>query len=326
MSEIAAVTGATGLIGRHLVDQLLEQDKAVRILTRTPQKAEELWQNNVEIWKGDITDPASLAGFATDASTIYHLAGTIFEPQLLTPVNETGTKNLLRECLNYPIKRFVHLSSVGVIGTGQEKIIDEKTACHPQNDYERSKLRGEELVMQYAQEHKLPVTIMRPTIVFGPGRERDKDSFASWMQAIQNGRYRYIGHGKYAANYVYARDVAEACSFVAEHEQAVGEVYIVNDPYPLRDFVQIAADLMEAPQPSTIPLGIANFIAGVSAVMGKLLKMSLPLTPARVKALTSETTYSDQKLRRDLGFKPSTGIEQGLIQTIHWYQDQGTLQ
>ncbi len=326
MSEIAAVTGASGLIGRHLVDLLLEQDLPIRILTRDPQKVEASWENKVEIWQGDITDPDSLAGFAAGASTIYHLAGVIFEPELLTSVNETGTKNLLEECARHPIKRFVHLSSVGVIGSSQEKIIDEEAACHPQNDYERSKLRGEQLVMQYAQEQNLPVTIMRPTIVFGPGREKEKDSFASWMGAIQSERYRYIGQGQYMANYVFARDVAAACLHVTEREQAVGEIYIVNDPTLLRDFVQIAADLMDVPQPATIPLWIANSIAGVSALMGKLLKMSLPLTPARVKALTSETMYSDHKLRENLGFEPPTGVEQGLQQTIRWYQEQGTLQ
>lgn len=323
--DLAAVTGATGLIGRQLVNLLLTEGFSVRALTRRPDQARDLWDDQIEIFKGDLTDPQSIRGFTEGVAVVYHLAGSISEPEMFTPVNELGTKNLLHECMDQPIKRFVHLSSVGVIGTTQEKIVDEKTSCQPQNDYERSKLQGEQLVLQFFREQSLPVTIMRPTIVFGPGRDKESDSFASWMQAIKSGRYRYIGNGQYVANYIFARDVAAACIYVTQFEEAVGEIYIVSDPSPLREFVQAAADLMDAPAPPTIPLWIAKGFAGLSAVLGNLLHISLPLTPARLKALTNETTYSTQKIRQTLRFEPPTGYKKGLVETIRWYRQQATL-
>ena len=323
MNETAAVTGGTGFIGRYLIDLLLADGFGVRVLTRNPERAKTIWDDRVQIWPGDVTDPNSLVGFAGGTSIIFNLAGTIFEDDSLTAVNENGTLNLLKECMTHPLQRFVHLSSVGVIGSSQHKIIDEETVCNPVNAYERSKLRGEELVMEFFHAHGLPVTVMRPTIVFGIGRSREKDSFASWMQTIQSGRFRYIGRGDYSANYIYAEDVAAACVQVSRSDQALGEIFIVADPCPLREFVQAAAEFMGAAQPATLPLWIAQAAASASSILEKSMKKSLPLTASRVQALTSDTIYSAQKLQKNVGFVPAVGYREGLSRTIHWYKAQG---
>lgn len=325
MDHFVAVTGGTGFIGRYLIDLLLTDGFKVRALTRNPSKAKALWNGRVEIWHGDVTKPDSLSGFPEGVSIVYNLAGTIFDNTKLTDVNETGTLNLLTECIKHPIERFVHLSSVGVIGSSQHKMVDEKTTCDPVNAYERSKLHGEELVMGFFHDHRTPVTILRPTIVFGIGRKREQDSFASWMQAIQAGRFRFIGHGEYIANYIYAEDVAAACIHVTKHERALGEIYIVADSCPLHDFVQKAADLLKAPPPSTIPLWIAQVAASGSSILEKTIGMTLPLTRTRVQALTSTTTFSSQKLYQTLGFEPKVGYQEGLKQVIRWYQAQGVI-
>ena len=145
MNESVAVTGGTGFIGRYLIDSLLKVGFSVRVLTRNPDAAKILWGDRVEIWHGDVTVPNSLAGLMSNVSVVYNLAGTIFESESFTVINEIGTTNLLKECIGQPIKRFVHLSSVGVIGPHKRTIIDENTECNPSNEYEHSKLQANEL-------------------------------------------------------------------------------------------------------------------------------------------------------------------------------------
>ena len=142
------------------------------------------------------------------------------------------------------------------------------------------------------------------------------------MQSIQSGRFRYIGHGQYIANYIYAEDVAAACIHVTRFKQAEGKTYIVSDSCPLREFVETAASFIEAPSPTTVPLWIAQLIASGSTVLEKITDLSLPLTQSRVQALTNLTEYSSAKLRQNLGFHPAVGYKEGLNRTIRWYKEQ----
>ena len=325
MNKIVAVTGGTGLIGRYLINSLLADGLSVRVLTRNPDTAMMLWGDRAEIWPGDVTIANSLNGFTSNVSIVYNLAGAYFESDKVRLVNENGTINLLNLCVGQSIERFVHLSSVGVYGPSHASIINENTECNPSNDYEKSEHYGELAAIDYWYQREIPITILRPTIVFGAGRNQEKDSFASWMQAIQSGRYRFFGNGEYIANYIYAEDVAEACIHITKFDQAIGEIYIVSDSCFLREFVGTAADLMNVHSLATIPLWIAKSAASASSILEKISALSLPLTKSRLQALTNTTKYSSHKLHRTLGYQPMIGYREGLNRTIEWYKEQGTL-
>jgi nucleoside-diphosphate-sugar epimerase len=317
---LVGVTGGTGFIGRHLVTSLVKHNAHVRVLTRRPEILGQLWpKGDVEPWAGDLTVPETLRGFAHSARVVYHLAGEVRDANCYDMVNVTGTKNLLKACLDNELKKFVHLSSVATIGASSAGVVDESTPCHPKNAYERSKLAGEQVVLSAFKESQLPVTVIRPTIVFGEGTNQNHDSLVSLLSAIKKGCFRFVGTGKSSFNYIYIGDVVRACLFLAETDKATGKVYIVSDSCSLRAFVGAAVEFMDVRMPGSVPTWLAYTIAIGFEMAAKLTHFSPPLTVGRVRALTSRVVYSSDKLREELGFSPPIGWREGLRRTLEWY-------
>jgi len=323
---LVGVTGGTGFIGRHLVTSLVEQGVHARVLTRRPEILGRLWsKGDVEPWVGDLTKPETLRDFGRNARVIYHLAGEIRDSSYFDMVNATGTKNLLEACHDQKLTRFVHLSGVGVIGATGAGVVSESTPCHPKNAYERSKYAGEQVALTAFKKFQIPVTILRPTIVFGEGRDYDRDSFATWLGAIQKGWFRFVGTGDSVANYIYVGDVVRACLLLAGADKATGEVYILSDSCLLRAFVGAAAEFLGVGMPGNLPAGLAYTLAIGFEVAGRIGNFSPPLTVSRVRALMSRVVYSGDKLRKELGFSPAVGWRKGLRRTIKWYKQKGLL-
>ena len=318
---ITAVTGGTGFIGRHLVNSLIKQDIHIRLLTRRPDIPQQLWpKGEIEPWAGDLTVPETLRGFADKARVVFHLAGEIRDATTFNAVNAMGTKNLLATCQGTKLERFVHLSSTGVMGASGTGFVDESTSCHPKNEYEKSKYAAEQIVWNAFKEFHIPVTIIRPTIVFGEGPNKGRDSLAQWLYAIQKGWFRFIGTSEVVANYVYVADVIQACLLVAKNDKSMGEVYIVSDSCSLRDFVGAATEFMGVKMPGSLPRWLAYILSVGFELLAKVSPFSPPLTINRVRALTSQVQYSSDKIRKELGFSPTVGWREGLHRTIEWYR------
>ena len=137
---IACVTGATGLIGRYIVQLLCQQGYAVRILSRKPRAAQQCSeQAQVTHYVGDLCDRASLYPFIQDAALLFHCAGELHNEQRMWQVNVQGTENLLQAARMSSLRYFCHVSSAGVIGRAASTIINEETAPSSRTVYESSK-------------------------------------------------------------------------------------------------------------------------------------------------------------------------------------------
>lgn len=323
---ITAVTGGTGFIGRHLVNSLIKQDIHIRLLTRRPDIPQQLWpKGEIEAWAGDLTVPETLRGFADKARVVFHLAGEIRDAVAFNSVNAMGTQNLLATCQGTKLERFVHLSSTGVMGARGTGLVDESAPCHPKNEYEKSKYAAEQIVWKASKNFHIPVTIIRPTIVFGEGPNNDRDSLARWLYAILKDRFRFIGTGDAVANYVYVEDVIQACLLVAKNDKGKSEVFIVSDSCSLRAFVSAAVEFLGVKMPGHLPTWLAYILAGGFEIAGKATHFSPPLTLSRVRALTNQVEYRNDKLRKELGFSPIFGWREGLHRTIEWYRRNNVL-
>src|SRR5688500_10232989 len=167
------ITGAGGFIGSHLVDSQLEQRHDVRAVDLhldllQPQSA----NPHLEAICGDITDKNLLKRLADGVEVVYHLASAHLDVSLSDEhyrrVNVGATLSLLEAARQAGVRRFVHCSSVGVIGDVKHPPADETTQCRPANIYERSKLAGERAVLDYAFRTGFPVVVVRPAWVYGP--------------------------------------------------------------------------------------------------------------------------------------------------------------
>lgn len=318
---LAAVTGGTGFIGRHLVTSLVKHNARVRVLTRRPEIVGRFWpKGDVEPWAGDLTVPKTLRGFVNNARVVYHLAGEARDTDCFDVVNVAGTRNLLEACYDQKLTRFVHLSSTGVIGARFAGVVDECTPCHPRGAYERSKYAGEQMVLALSKKSQVPATVIRPPNVFGEGRPQNGDLWLAWLRAIQKGRFRFFGTRDSVANYVYVGDVVRACLLVASSEKATGKIYIVSDSCPLRNFVGAAAEFLGVGMPGTLPIWFGYAAAAAFEITGKLASFSPPLTVSRVRALANRWMYSSKKLREELGYEPDVGWREGLRRTVEWYK------
>jgi nucleoside-diphosphate-sugar epimerase len=214
---------------------------------------------------------------------------------------------------------------VGVIGATGSGVVTEDTPCHPRNGYERSKLKGEQIVLACAQAGRIEAVIVRPTIVFGEGAARPGDSFLEWLRAVQQGRFRFIDR-KGIANYVYVGDVVETMLRLAERPMGGPSVYIVADPAPMQDFVGAMAQALGVLAPMrSIPVWAAYTLAVGLTVANRLIQTPAPLTLPRVRALTSQCVFSGDKLRKQAGIVFPFGYRTGLARTVRWYREAGYL-
>ena len=319
------VTGATGFIGQRLVDRLLEDEADLRILTRRKSGWPGAWVGRVDVRQGDLSDPIALSRHLRGCRAVLHLAGELRDPTRMRVVNVEGTRNLLAACRAAGVRNVTYLSSAGVIGARGLATVDEDTVCSPQGEYERSKHNAERLALGWSAREKVPLAVLRPTIVFG---ERSPtavglDSMLAWLRAIQARRFVFFSRDA-VANYVYVGDVAEACRVAVN--AAMDGVFIVADSCALTDFVAAAATAMGCAQPRlVVPPAMGYASAVVMGLAAAVLGKRNPLTIGRVRALSSRTRYDASRLQVAAGWRPPTGWAAGLDRTVAWYQRNGWL-
>ena len=319
------VTGATGFIGRHLTERLLQEGTAVRVVTRDPGRVPPHWAGRVEVITGNLLNQGVRAQATQGVSLIYHLAGETRDEAAMWAVNVEALRALLTTAAGASVKRIVCLSSVGVIGAESQGVATEETPCRPKSEYERSKLEGEQVVLAFAQEGRVSGAVVRPTIVFGEGITRSRDSFLEWLRAIRSGRFVFFGR-RAVANYVYVGDVVEAMRRLADRSVTDAEVFQVADPAPIRDFVEAAAQALGVPVPDkTMPLWLACTAGACLQLANRLLGTPAPLTLSRVRALSSQCLFSGDKLQTRAGVTLPFGYRQGLLRTVRWYRERGAL-
>ena len=316
------ITGATGFIGRHLTSRLIQAGESVRVLTRDRGKLPPEWANSVQVITGNLLDLEVQKEATQGISTVFNLAGEIKNPELMKAVNASAVEGLLDSAVAAGVNQFVHLSSVGVVGADEPGVITEDTACRPQNEYEQTKLEGEQAVAKAANAGVIKAVIARPTIVFGEGNTND--SVLGWLRAVRQSRFFFVGR-KGIANYVYVGDVVEAILKVSQGQAKQLEVFNIADPAPLREFVAAMAEALQVPVPKkSIPVPLAFSVGAAFEAANRLAHTPAPLTRARVRALSSQTLFSGEKLK-ERGFVLPFGYREGLARTVKWYQQTGRL-
>jgi nucleoside-diphosphate-sugar epimerase len=318
------VTGATGFLGSALVTELVKQQQDVRILARNVQKARNQFGEAIRIIPGDITDPAQVQQAVDGTTVVYHLVGHLYHPSVPTELYQRthveGTRILLDACRKQKqLQRIVHCSTTGVHGVTGDIPADEDAPFVPTNPYEATKLESELLALKAYREQGLPVSVVRPGLVYGPGDLHLLGFFTS----IQKGLFRVIDGGKALLHPVYIDDMSRAFQLCAEHPRAIGRSYMIAGarPVSIRELATAIAHTLGRELPAgNIPLWLAHLAADVFAVIPGLQGERAPLTHSRVKFLTQSRVYSIERARNELGYAPQVELEEGMQQTVRWYR------
>ncbi|MFP4145107.1 MAG: NAD-dependent epimerase/dehydratase family protein [Phycisphaeraceae bacterium] len=310
----ALVTGATGFIGRELVETLAARGHRVRALARSRERAAGL-PGSVEVRVGDLAEPETLEGVAEGAEVVFHLGGATggggVERHL--QVTAEGTRAMLAETCRAGVRRFVHVSSLAVYDlAGQRRgaVIDEQSPVPaPENAagaYARGKVEAERIVRDAAGRNGPEVTIVRAGLVYGPGRV----VFEHLGRPVGPVRVGF-GSGDQLLPLVSIRSVVDALLRAAEAPEAAGRTYVLVDPDPptrrqyLDALGEILGERQRAAYLPTLPVALA------CEAMGRLRKLPglarLPATSGgKVRQRALSLRYDAERLERDTGWAPAS--------------------
>lgn len=312
----ALVTGATGFIGSHLVEELLKKGYRVACLARKSSSLRWIEGLDVSVRYGDCLEPESLRDAVADADVIFHLAGLTKAPRAkdFFSVNVEGARNILQAASGSPgLRRFVHLSSLAAVGPStKEAPVNEETEPAPVSDYGKSKLEGERAVLSFGG--KVPFTIIRPPAVYGP---RDKD-FNVLYRMLMKGIFPDWGESQYSL--LYVDDLVRGLIQAAESPAAEGNVYFLADG-EVHTNADIAGAISEALGKNflrlRLPRGIVPLVAGLG---GRLGKQGGILRDRARELKHPRWTCSAIKAGEAFGFQPKTGLAEGVKWTANWYR------
>jgi len=333
--SIDLVTGATGLLGSHIAERLVAQERRVRALVRPTSETTFLRSLGVELFEGDLADVDSCRRAMKDVEVVYHSAAKVgdwgswneFQVGCLD-----ATENLAQAALEARVERFVHISSTSAYGHPAEGGPPvEETAPLGQNlwpvwdYYTISKVECERLLWRHVEGSGLRLSVIRPSWLYG---ERDRTTVARLVTRLKAGKVPLIGNGDNPLSAIYAGNVADAAILAAGDPSSVGEAYNITSMGPIsqRDWLDHFADACQAPRPTRhAPYRLVFAVALGLEAAGKLRRRKRPplITRYATWLMGRNLVYSTAKAETKLGWKPALGYRESIDRSVRWYLDEG---
>lgn len=325
------VTGATGFIGRRLIDALRQRSGAtILVVTRDVARIASIWPNGSVTGRiGDLARAESLNDvIGNGVETVFHLAGYTHaidispdeEERMHHRITVAGTEALLAAASRAGVRRFVFVSSVKAIGEGGDSLIDEGQAPAPTTSYGRAKRAAEELVLAAGQRTGMHVAILRLPLVYGTG---NKGNIPRMIVAIDRGRFPPLPEVGNKRSMVHADDVVQALLLAADKSEANGQIYLVTDgkAYSSRGiYLAICRALGKAPWRWAVPAVVLRAAAHAGDLFKRLFGCRLPFNSEVLNKLLGSAWYSDAKIRRELGYNPRHTLESALPEMVAQYR------
>lgn len=305
------VTGASGFIGSHLVEQLVTHGARVRAFIHYNSRGDrgllelldETLLREIEIITGDLQDQEAVRSALKDREIVFHLGALVaipysyLQPLSFVQTNVLGTAHVLNAALAYGIERLIHTSTSETYGTAQYSPINEKHPLVAQSPYAASKIAADKLAESYHLSFGLPVATIRPFNTYGPRQSGRAVIPTIITQALSQDVIR-LGATFPQRDFTYISDTIDGFLRIAECDQALGQVVNLGS-------------------------GQAVSITEVVERVGALLGRSLPILsePSRLRPVHSEVgllVADNHKAAALCGWRPTVSLEEGLRKTLDW--------
>lgn len=322
------ITGATGLLGGHLIKELQQRGEDIRALVLPVENADRLVEHGVEVVRGDVTDASTLPPAVKDVDLVFHLAGMMGVWRPISDyrlVNVTGSANLYKAAQAAGVRRYVHTSSHTVYGLGYGRFLTENDALRPDPDpYSITKAEGDRLMRRLMINSEVETVILRPGTFFGPG---DRLHFGRMAQKVKDGKGLIIGRGNNALPFCYVTDVVQSFLLAAYHEKAPGNVYNITNDHPLtqQEMFNAIADAVGGKRPTLhlpyLPIYYGSIVA--EKVVARVTHTKPIVTQLGAMMFGSDNRHSIEKARRELGFEPKVSLLEGIKLAAAWFNAGG---
>lgn len=331
--ERTLVTGATGLVGSHIVEQLVRDGGEVRALVRSPEAAAAARALGATAVTGDVLDPDTFVRAARGCDAVFHTAATITSGdgwEAFRRLNVDGTRNAIVAAQRAGA-RLLHLSSVAVYGTEsrygeQSPVIDEDFPVEPLADrmfYARSKRESEALVFHAQRAGRVWATAVRPCVIYG---RRDRQFVPRLARVIRRGVAPMIGRGTARFSVVHAANVAQGAILAARASVANGRAYnLANDfDVTVAEFFELAARglgerlrVVHVPEP--LARGVFRAATAALRVAGST-RLTI-LSGDSLGFLTRDNPFSSRRAREELGWSPTVAPREGVPDAFRWWRE-----
>ena len=313
-----SITGASGFIGRKLVDALRLQNHFISVLSRHSNLK---FPADIRVVKGDLTAMnCPLDQLLEDCEVVFHCAGELHNKTAMKQLHVDGTQRLLGAVYKeaFQRKRVIHwtqLSSVGVYGPPQgaansARIVTEDTPTRPLGEYEITKTISDELVIQAGMSDLMTYSILRPSNVFDA--HMPNQSLRSLGTIVRRGLFFFVGRPGALATYVHADDVVEALMRCGTDHRAKGKIFNISNDCLLEEMVNGIASSFGVARPwLRLP---ESSVRVATHVISKFAR--IPLTQERINALVSRTRYPYLKLELELGFSPRISVPETIGEVV----------
>jgi len=330
MTETILITGSTGFIGQRLVRSLTDEGSKVRIFLRR-ESPQGVLPDTLDVVRGSFADAESLALAVRGADRIIHLAG------VTKALNESGydegnvmpVKNLLDAVTlhNPQLKHFLYVSSLTAGGPASEGVhgVTEADTAHPVSAYGRSKLKAEAVCMDYAA--RIPVTIVRPPAVYGPG---DKDVLQVFKMLKKGILVSPMSVAKQRFSMIYVDDLVEGILITSRSERSAGKLFYITPSCS-----SSWDDVIAAAKPQlgfkrllaiSLPQPLLFFVGMMAGSMAAFLGKPSLINRDKVNELVQHYwVCSPVFAQQELGFTARTTLANGVAATIRWYREKGWL-
>jgi len=323
MTLSALVTGATGFIGSHLVEALVEQNWRVTCLVRPKSRINFLENFPVTILSGSAEDKDFLAEAVKNQDYVFHLAARIRSArrEVYDRANFLFTRDLVQACLqqNPDVKRFVYVSSIAVAGPSKsQEIQDETRTPAPTSEYGRTKLKGEEAIIELW--NRMDATIIRPPNVYGP-RQQETELL---IKLLHKRIMPLLKHDQKTTSLIYVKDLVGGILQASRSPKTNRQIYYLTDErgYSWKEVIfsvkkHVLGSSLFVPLHENI-IYSAAWLTDVLKSM-HLIKSYFGRRAWRAMVQTS-WLFSSEKASRDFGFRAQYSLDEGIAETLAYYK------